>query len=187
MRIVVSDAGPLIHLAQIGQLQLLKNLFKCVSITAKVKNETVDEGINHGFVDAQIIGEAIQDGWITIERIFEHQSGSIEQLVIGENISHADAETLLLAKNKDAELLVDDKVVADLGKMYGLRIWNTWTILLESLSEGLIEIHDIYGAIDELGKKRHKLSQKQAEEILKAANTTVARKKNNSYYSDQNK
>jgi predicted nucleic acid-binding protein len=179
LRIVVSDAGPLIHLAQIGQLQLLKNLFKSVSITAKVKNETVDEGINHGFVDAQIISKAIQDGWITIGHVFEEQSGSIEQLVVGENISHADAETLLLAKNEDAELLVDDKVVADLAKMYGIRIWSTWTILLESLSEGLIEIQDINSAIDELGKKRHKLSQKQAEEILKAANTTVARKKNN--------
>ena len=107
----------------------------------------------------------------------EHLSGSIERLVIGENISHADAETLLLAKNKNAELLVDDKVVADLAKMYGLRIWNTWTILLESLSEGFIEVQDINNAIDELGKKRHKLSEKQAEEILKAANAIVTCKK----------
>jgi predicted nucleic acid-binding protein len=177
LRIVVSDAGPLIHLTQIGQLQLLKNLFKHVSITAKVKNETVDEGINHGFVDAQIIGKAIQDGWITTENVCEHLSGSIERLVIGENISHADAETLLLAKNKNAELLVDDKVVADLAKMYGLRIWNTWTILLESLNEGFIEIQNINNAINQLGKKRHKLSEKQAEEILKAANATVTCKK----------
>jgi predicted nucleic acid-binding protein len=176
LRIVVSDAGPLIHLAQIGQLQLLKNLFKHISITAKVEIETVDEGINHGFVDAQTIGKAIQDGWITIEYVCEYLSGSIERLVIGENISHSDAETLLLAKNKNAELLVDDKVVADLAKMYGLRIWSTWTILLESLSEGFIEIQDINNAIDELGKKRHKLSEKQAEEILKAANATVTRK-----------
>ena len=73
---MVSDAGPLIHLAQISQLQLLKNLFKHVCITAKVKNETVDEGINHGFVDAQIIGKAIQDGWITVEHVCEHQAGS---------------------------------------------------------------------------------------------------------------
>jgi predicted nucleic acid-binding protein len=177
LRTVVSDAGPLIHLAQIGQLQLLKNLFKRISITAKVKNETVDEGINHGFVDAQIIGKAIQDGWITVEYVCEHQSGSIDRLVTGENISHADAETLLVAKNKNAELLVDDKVVAGLAKMYGLSIWNTWTILLESLGEGLIEIQDINSAIEELGQKRHKLSEKQAEEILKAANTIVARKK----------
>jgi predicted nucleic acid-binding protein len=174
---VVSDAGPLIHLAQIGQLQLLKNLFKFVAITAKVKNETVDEGINHGFVDAQIIGKAIQDGWITTEPVCELPVGSIERLVIGENISHADAETLLLAKNKKAELLVDDKVVADLAKMYGIKIWNTWTILLESLSEGFIEIQDINKAINELGKKRNKLSEKQAEEILKVANTTVTCKK----------
>lgn len=174
---MVSDAGPLIHLAQIGKLQLLKNLFKHISITAKVKNETVDEGINHGFVDAQIIAKAIQDGWITIEHVCEHQTGSIERLVIGENISRADAETLLLAKNKNAELLVDDKVVADLAKMYGLKIWNTWTILLESLGEGLLEIQDINKAIDELGEKRHKLSEKQAEEILKAANTIATCKK----------
>jgi predicted nucleic acid-binding protein len=174
---VVSDAGPLIHLEQIDQLQLLKNLFKHVSITAQVKNETVDEGINHGFVDAQIIGKAIQDGWITVEIVSKDIAGSIERLVIGENISHSDAEILLLAKNKNAELLVDDKVVANLAKMYGLRIWNTWTILLESLSEGLIEVQVINNAMDELGKKRHKLSQKQAEEILKAANTIAACKK----------
>jgi predicted nucleic acid-binding protein len=174
---VVSDAGPLIHLAQIGQLQLLKNLFQHVSITAKVKNETVDEGNNHGFVDAQIIGKAIQDGWITVDHVSEQLAGSIERLVIGENISQADAETLLMAKNKNAELLVDDKVVADLAKMYGLRIWNTWTMLLESLNEGFIEVQVINKAINELGKKRHKLSEKQAEEILKAANATVTCKK----------
>ena len=177
MRIVVSDAGPLIHLAQIGQLQLLKNLFNHVSITAKVKNETVDEGINHGFADAQIIGKAIEDGWITVDHVLEKLSDSIERLVIGENISHADAETLLLAKTKNAELLVDDKVVADLAKMYGIRIWNTWTILLESLGEGFIEIQVINNAIDELGKKRHKLSEKQSDEILKAAKTIVTRTK----------
>jgi predicted nucleic acid-binding protein len=177
LRTAVSDAGPLIHLAQISQLQLLKNLFKQVSITAKVKNKTVDEGINNGFVDAQIIDKAIQDGWITVEYVCEHSSGSIERLVIGENISHADAETLLLTKNKNAELLVDDKVVAELAKMYGIKIWNTWTILLENLSEGLIEIQDIKNAIDELDQKRHKLSEKQAEEILKAANTIVTCKK----------
>jgi predicted nucleic acid-binding protein len=177
LRIVVSDAGPLIHLAQIGQLQLLKYLFKHVSITVKVKIETVDEGINHGFVDAQIIGKAIEDGWITIEHVSKDKAGSIERLVIGENISQADAETLLMAKNKNAELLVDDKVVANLAKMYGLRIWNTWTILLESLSEGFIEVQVINNAIDELGKKRHKLSEKQAEEILEAANAIVTCKK----------
>jgi predicted nucleic acid-binding protein len=130
LRIVVSDAGPLIHLAQINQLSLLKHLFKHVSITAKVKNETVDEGIKHGFADPEIIDKGVQDGWIIVNHYPERLPESVEGLVIGENISHIDAETLLLAKNKKADLLVDDKVVADLAKMYGIKTWNTWTILL---------------------------------------------------------
>ena len=81
----------------------------------------------------------------------------------------ADAETLLLAKEKKAELLVDEKIVSDLAKMYGLRVWGTWTLLLESLSRGLIEEADVEGAIGELGKRRHKLKEKQALEILNAA------------------
>ena len=82
-----------------------------------------------------------------------------------------------MAKNKNAELLIDDKVVADLAKMYGIRIWNTWTILLESLNEDFIEVQHINKAIDELGKKRNKLNEKQAEEILKAANIIIKYKK----------
>lgn len=180
MRIVVSDAGPLIHLAQIDQLSLLKHLFKHVSITAKVKNETVDEGIKHGFTDAEIIDKAVQDGWIIVNHFPEHLAESVEGLAIGENISHTDAETLLLAKNKKAELLVDDKVVADLAKMYGIKTWNTWTILLKSLNKSFIEIRDINNAINELGKKRHKLSEKQAGEILRAASTIETHRKKGS-------
>jgi predicted nucleic acid-binding protein len=42
---VVSDAGPLIHLAQINKLRLVKKLFNHVAITSKVKKEVYDEGI----------------------------------------------------------------------------------------------------------------------------------------------
>ena len=180
MQIVVSDAGPLIHLAQIDQLQLLKKLFKHVSITEEVKNETVDEGINHGFADAEIIGKTLQEGWITVHHVSEQLAESVKRLANGENISHPDAETLLLAKIKKAELLVDDKVVADLAKMYGIKTWNTWTILLESLHKEFIEISDINKAITERGKIRHKLSEKQVGEILRAANAIAVHKKKSS-------
>jgi len=65
--------------------------------------------------------------------------------------------------------LVDEKALSDLAKMYGLKAWNTWTILLETLRRGFIEISDIESAITELGKKRHKLKDRQATEILEAA------------------
>jgi len=165
---VVSDAGPLIHLAQINKLHLVKKLFNKVFVTPKVKREVFDEGVKLGHVDAQIVGKAIEEGWIIVEDIPENVASASKRLAEGENISQADAGTLLLAKEKRAEM-VDEKALSDLAKMYGLKAWNTWTILLETLRRGFIEISDIESAITELGKKRHKLKDRQATEILEAA------------------
>jgi len=174
--VVVADAGPLIHLAQIGKLQLLEKLFRNVLITARVKAEAFDEGARLGCVDAEAMGKALSEGWLTVEPVPERLAKLAVKLAEGENISRADAETLLLAREKRAELLVDDKVLSELARMFGLRVWSTWTILLESLSEGLIEVADVENAINELGRKRHKLKEKQASEILNAAKHIATRK-----------
>ncbi len=173
---VVSDAGPLIHLAQINKLYLIKKLFNRVVITSKVKREAFDEGIKLGYSDAQVIGNAIREGWIVVEDVSRKAALASKRLAEGENISRADAETLMLAKEKSAQILVDEKILSDLARMYGLKIWNTWTVLLESLSRGFIEMSDIESAIKELGEKRHKLKKEQVAQILEAAKT-IARKR----------
>jgi predicted nucleic acid-binding protein len=166
---VVSDAGPLIHLAQIGKLSLLKKLFGTVIVTERVKVEVFDEGVRLGCADAKAVGNALADGWLRIEPVPERLAKSALKLVEGENISIADAETLLLAVEKKAELLVDEKLLSNLSKMYGLRVWSTWTLLLEGLSKDYIGLGEVERAVDELGKKRFRLSVKQAQEILDAA------------------
>lgn len=172
---VVSDAGPLIHLAQINKLHLVKKLFNHVVITSKVKKEAYDEGIKLGHPDARVIGNAVEEGWIIVEDISRKVALSSKRLAEGENISEADAETLLLAKERKAEILVDEKALSDLARMYGLKTWNTWTVLLESLRRGFIQISDIEAAIKELGEKRHKLKNKQVAQVLEAAKI-IARK-----------
>ena len=37
--------------------------------------------------------------------------------------------------------------------MFGLKAWNTWTVLLESLRMEYIEFSDVEAAIKELGEK----------------------------------
>ena len=148
-----------------------------MTITPSVKREAVDEGVRLGYADAEVIGKAMRDGWIVMESVPGRLTKTSEKLAEGENISVADAETLLLAKEKKAELLVDEKIVSDIAKMYGLRVWGTWTLLLESLSRGLIEVAEVEDAIDELGKRRHKLKEKQALEILDAARRIVSTRK----------
>ncbi len=170
MAAVVSDAGPLIHLAQIGKINLLKQLFGKVHITAEVKAEAYDEGIRLGCKDANAIGEALAEGWLKIEPVPEGVTKTALKMSKGENISKADAATLMLAVEKNAELLVDDKLLSDLAKMYKLKLWSTWTLLLEGLSKKYLKLNEIEQAVTQLGKKKFRLNSKQVQEILDAAN-----------------
>jgi len=174
---VVSDAGPLIHLAQIQKIALLKKLFGVVLVTEKVKVEVFDEGVKRGCADAETIGNALADGWLKVEPFPERLIRSAVKLAEGENISLSDAETVLLAVDKKAELLVDDKLLFDLAKMYRLKVWDTWTIVLESLSKDYLELNEIKNAISKLEKMKFKLNAKQAQEILDAANMIERHKK----------
>ena len=176
MPAVVSDAGPLIHLAQIDKVYLIKKIFNQVVITPKVMKEAYGEGVKLGHPDAQIIGKAMEEGWIIVEEIPESLASASRRLAEGEKISKADAETLLFAREKGAEVLVDEKALSNLARMYGLKTWNTWTVLLEGLRMGFIEVSDVEAAIKELGEKRHKLKKEQAAQILHAAKL-IARKR----------
>jgi predicted nucleic acid-binding protein len=147
-----------------------------VIITPNVKREAVDEGVKLGHADAQIIGKAIEEGWIIVEDFPNRLSLASKRLAEDEGISRADAETLLYAREKKAEVLVDEKALSNLAWMFGLKTWNTWTVMLESLSRGFIEVSDVEAAIKELGEKRHKLKKEQAAQILQAAKR-VARKR----------
>jgi len=87
---LVSDAGPLIHLAQANKLYLLEKLFSQVSITPDAKKEAYDEGVRLGHHDAKIIRKAIQE-WITIKVLSKTMLLASKKLAQGENISEADA------------------------------------------------------------------------------------------------
>ena len=87
MPFVVADAGPLIHLAQIGKLHLVQRLFGQVTITPSVKREAVDEGVRLGYADAEVIGEALRDGWIVVEAVPERLAKNAGKLALGENVS----------------------------------------------------------------------------------------------------
>ncbi len=175
---VVSDAGPLIHLAQIRKLPLLEQLFGVVLLTEKAKVEAFDNGIRLGYQDAEAVGTGLADGWLRIEPFPASLIKSSVKLAERENVSLSDAETLLLAVDKKAELLVDDKLLFYLAKMYRLKVWDTWTLLLEALKKDYLELSEIESSIEKLDKLKFSLNPKQAQEILEAANSIERHKRN---------
>jgi len=129
----------------------------------------VDEGIRWSHPDAKLVAEALEEGYIIVRRINSRISNRASKLARREKISEADSQTLLLAKALRKPLLADERILSTLAKMYGLDVWNTWTILLEALRMELIEKDQIHQAIHELSDKRHKLSSAYAKQILAAA------------------
>ena len=173
---VVSDSGPLIHLAQTKQISLLKRIFGQVLIVVPVKREVVDEGNRWAYPDAKLVAEALAEGYIALHRTGRQLTSRAVKLAKQENVSESDALTLLLAKALEKPLLTDEKILSMLAKMYSLEVWNTWTILLEALRKNLIEKSEIREAIDELGQRRHKLSSGDAKQILDAADRIAGTK-----------
>ena len=118
---VVSDAGPLIHLAQSGKVRLLSQFFGVVLVTEQVKIETFDEGIRLGYADAKAVGEALAAGWLRIEPVPEGLTEPALKLSEGENISRADATTLLFAVEKKRSCWLMINFFPILLKCIGLR------------------------------------------------------------------
>ena len=109
-------------------------------LTEKAKVEAFDNGIRLGYPDAEAVGTGLADGWLRVEPFPVSLIKSSVKLAERENVSLSDAETLLLAVDKKAELLVDDKSLFYLAKMYRLKVWDTWTLLLESPQKRLFGV-----------------------------------------------
>ncbi len=65
---IVSNATPLIYLAKLGRLHLLKDFFQEVIIPEEVKRVVVDRGKEQNSVDAFVVEEALKEGWIKIKK-----------------------------------------------------------------------------------------------------------------------
>ena len=170
----VSDSGPLIHLAQVEQIHLLKTIFVEVAICPEVKREVVDEGLRLGHPDAKLVANALGDGYIVVHELTRRDLRRASTLSKEERLSESDSETLILAQSLRRPLLTDERILSKLGKMYDLEVWDTWTVLLEALRRKIIGRQQIQAAIDELEEKRHKLRPTKTKEILDAADKILS-------------
>ena len=132
---IVSNAGPLIHIARINELNLIHNLFKEIYIPEAVKTETVNKGKAKGYTDAITIERAISSGWIKVAST----KSNAEKLAEEANISRGEAEAILLAKEKNTtKLLMDDARARKIAQSLGLKPHGTIYILKLALTKKII-------------------------------------------------
>ena len=136
MKLLVLNSTPLIYLTKIGLSTLFGNLEEKKLTTPTVKREVVDEGKRKNIPDAAVIEKLIQDGFLEICEPKDKQFLSALQETRGLHI--ADAEVLVLAREKNGLAIVDDEVARKTAKVYGVNYAGSPYILMRAICEKLI-------------------------------------------------
>jgi len=142
-QLLIADAGPLIGLARIQQLSLLRQLFEQVTITPVIAGEVgleVDGEEQDRPAGAAVLAQAVADGWLQI-RSADAAEG-YQPLNPGVDAGEASAIGLALqhqAAGDGVVLLMDDRCGRAEARHQGLAIIGTAAVLILAKEQKLIE------------------------------------------------
>jgi hypothetical protein len=141
---VVSNSSPLIHLAKIGHLDLLRYFFDKIIVPEVVYKECVIEG--KGREDAKKIEKA---EWIKVAKIKDENLKKTLTIILDEG----EAEAIVLALEGSADfILLDDYEAREIARNYGLNITGIIGILIRAKYKGKIaSLKDMLEKLKETG------------------------------------
>ncbi len=149
---IVSNSTPLIYLAKIGKLNLLKEFFEIILIPEEVKTEVVDKGKELGSPDAFLLEKCMEEGWIKVERV-EHPK-DLEEF----GIDKGEAEAISLAIERNLNILADQTHARLAARVLGLIPRGTIYVLLRALKEGIFDYDEYIKCIQDLVRSNFRMS-----------------------------
>lgn len=127
---VVSNASPLINLARIGQLDLLRQVYVEITIPSAVWEEVVVEGAGQPGAD-EVKGVA----WIRVESVENHELVQ----ALRQELDAGEAEAIVLALELGAELLLmDEHLGRESATHLGARPIGLVGVLIEAKRKGFL-------------------------------------------------
>lgn len=140
MPIVISNASPIINLAIIGRLGLLKKFWGRIFIPEAVWQEVVIDGKDKAEVD-----EIKKADWIIVEKVKDRNL----TLLLMQNLDKGEAEAIALAIEKNADIiLLDETDARESADIY--RIEKTGVLGILLLAKLRNEIPDLKQEIEKL-------------------------------------
>lgn len=158
--IVVSDTSPIINMAAIGHLELLRKLYKGLVIPQAVYHETTVKGL--GQVGAQ---EIEKSKWIEVEEIPDKNLTEALKLELDEG----EAEAIALAIGIKADLLlIDERRGRKIADRFGLKYIGLLGAIIEAKHKNLIP--NVRSLLDSLiSKAGFWIDQELYNRVLQAA------------------
>nr|WP_202807378.1 DUF3368 domain-containing protein [Synechocystis sp. PCC 7509] len=141
---MVSNTSPILNLAIIGQLELIRQQFGQVQIPLAVLAELKVLEDRPGSKEIQA---AVDTGWIKVQEVSSQLSVQLLQQVL----DRGESEAITLAIDLKADrILLDERDGRKIAKSLGLKVTGVLGILLRAKQEG--DLSSLLDAIDALVK-----------------------------------
>ena len=149
-RVVIADTGPLIALARIGRLDLLRRLYGRVVVPPAVHAELAIDSNRPG---AKVLAGAFAAGWIVVETVADSSvRWELDQL-----LGPGEADAIALAEQADTRfLLIDDARGRRTARARGIPVVGVAGVLLVAKSRG--ELAAVGPVLDRLSDAGYRLS-----------------------------
>lgn len=172
---IVSNATPLIYLAKIGRIDLLKKIFGEVFIPQEVKIEVVDKGKQLGQKDSYTVEAAITDGWLKVL--------NTELVKVPIKLEPGEVATLSLAKSLGLkEVLVDEVSARTAARLLNLKPRGTIFVLLKALEKKEINLNEFLEILNQLIEHGFRLREEVYLEAVREARKMVAENKCDNFH-----
>jgi uncharacterized protein len=133
MPLVINDTSTLIHLAAIGKLALLRDLYQKITVPSAVWKEVVEGG--KGRVGTVEIEAARQTGWIAIMP----PTNELLIRLLKRDLDEGESEVIALAIERQANLiLLDETDARQIAERYSLPKTGVIGVLIRAKREGKI-------------------------------------------------
>lgn len=167
---VVINATPLIYLAKINKLSLLKEIYGQVLIPQEVKKEVVDKGKELGEADALIVEQAIKEGWIKVEET------NIQKMTM--ELHPGEKAVIALAEEKKIEEVIIDEIPGRMvARIKGLKPKGTIYILLRAVKLKELSLEEFIETLEELLESGFRLQETIYLEAIRTAKAIIQEKK----------
>ncbi len=159
----VSNSTPLIYLAKIGKLKLLKELFEKVYIPEEVFEEVVVKGRELNKKEVFLLEELIEEGFIEV-------TGATVPDKRIETLHRGEMAAISVALDRKIEtLLIDDREALEVARVFGLHPVRTTAVLLMFYRNGIIDYKGFCDSLLRLSEEGYFMKAEVYNELIKRA------------------
>lgn len=163
---VVSDSTPLIYLAKIGRLNIIRDVFQKIYIPEAVFEEAVTQGKELNMSDAFIIEKAVGI-WIIKEQVEPKVDAEFRFLDTNTKLGSGEKEALKLCKQLNAVYFIaDDREARRVSRILNIKPIGTCGILVQTFRQASITEGEALQILDDLVKVGFRISSAVYRRIL---------------------